>query len=125
TGAIMVLTSGAVMLIRLLELIGPFGRASQRARKAGRHLAEAIGLHHPATLAHALAALGVLLLVAINWLHADLLQAATASFNSAPLAMLLPMSEQTAERNTYQNELTLVLCLMGFSLYKIQQLRHR
>jgi hypothetical protein len=124
-GSIVILTTGARTLIRLLELIGPVGRASQRARKAGRHLTEAIGLHNPATLAHALAALGVLLIFAINWLHADLLQATVSSFNSAPLAALLPMSEQTAERNSYQNELTLVLCLMGFSLYKIQQMRHR
>jgi len=124
-GGFVVLATGAGTLIRVLELIGPVGRTLQRVRRAGRGFAERTDLIHPGTAAQALAAFGALLIIGIGLLHADLLQASTASFNSAPLAILMPMSEQTSERNNYQNELTLVLGLMGFSLYKIQRMRKR
>jgi hypothetical protein len=124
-GGTVIVVTGISALFHVLELMGPIRRATQQLKRDGLRLADTIGLRDPGQLAHTLAVVGLLMIAAIGWLHADLLQAATASFNSAPLAVLLPMSEQTAERNAYQNELSVVLGLMAFGLYKIQQVRTR
>ena len=114
---------GAGMLLRLLELVEPVGRAARRVDEQRRHVALALGLQKPATLAQAFAALGIVMIVGIAWLHADLLFAWTVSFNSAPIAKLLPMGESAPERNAYQNELTMVLLVLAYGLYKVMRLR--
>jgi hypothetical protein len=119
------LVMGAGALLRLLEAIPAIRRQSQRLQDAVWAAVRDAGFTRPAVLAQSLAGFGIITVASICWMHADLCRAWAASFNSAPLAVLQPMNENSTERNDYQNELSIVLGATVYSLFKLKQIRQR
>jgi hypothetical protein len=72
-----------------------------------------------------LAGLGIAMIIGVTWYHAELIGAFNASFNSAPIDMLLPMRESAPARGFYQAELSIVTLALSFGLYKVIQMRAR
>jgi hypothetical protein len=116
---------GALFVIHMLELIAPVGRVTKRVRAAGRRLALALDLDKPSNLAQAIAAAGIVAIVVLARRHIDLLNAFGSSFNSAPIATLLPMREAAPERGIYQVEMSILTLALAFGFYKVIQLRQR
>src|SRR5262245_4250098 len=116
---------GARIVIRALESAGAVGRAIRRVTGRGRHLWDAIGLNSPSTLAQAVSAIGIVLIIGLVWYFYDLINAFQASFNSAPIETLLPMRESAPARGYYQAAFSLVTLVLCVGLYKVFQLRTR
>ncbi|HEY7292210.1 MAG TPA: serine/threonine-protein kinase [Vicinamibacterales bacterium] len=112
-------------LFRALELFEPIGRLTAPVRRACRNASRRVGLDDPIVFAQAIAALGVLLMIAVAWRHQDLMNAWTVSFNSAPIERLLPMRESSFERFQYHLELSLVTLGLLFGLYGVRRLQRR
>jgi hypothetical protein len=120
---VMTLMAIAVLAVRfalhLLELIGPIGRAGQRARERCRRVAATLGLDRPMLLAQALAGLGVVAMAWLLWVYADLVRAWGALFNSAPIETLLPMGPQNYGRHYYILALDAMILGLGYGLYRV------
>jgi hypothetical protein len=65
------------------------------------------------------------MLSALLWYHADLIDAVTSFFNSAPIEKLMPMAPENLERVYYRAELDVMLLAFSFALFKVIQLRRR
>ena len=108
-----------------LELIGPLRRVSVRMKAPMQSVIARLGPDQAPVLAQTLAVLGVLALLGFSWQHADLINAWMVSFNSAPIAMLMPMRESAPARGFYALELDVLTVVLGFGLFKVLQLRRR
>ena len=120
-----VVVTNAGIVVRSIGLIGPIGRVARRVRRRGKSLVVELGLDRPATLANALAGVGMVCVIALAWYFADLIAAFQASFNSAPVERLLPMRESAPARGYYQLAFSVLTVALGFGLIRVLQLRKR
>jgi hypothetical protein len=82
-------------------------------------------LDRPTSLAQAFAGAGMLLIVGLAWYFTDLIAAFQASFNSAPIEMLMPMRESAPARGYYQVAFSALTLFLAFGLFQVLQLRRR
>jgi predicted Ser/Thr protein kinase len=120
-----IIVLAARFLFRILDLIGPIGRATAYLRDRYRGSALAVGLHNPAGLAQTLTVVAVLMLIALCWWQADLIRAWTSLFNSSPIENLLPMGPRKFARLDYKVALDVMTLGFGFGLFKVIELRNR
>jgi hypothetical protein len=121
--AVVVMAAGIV--VRSIGLIGPVRPVARRASRRVESLIVELGLDRPATLAQALAGVGMACVIALVWYFADLIAAFQASFNSAPIEVLLPIRESAIARGYYQLAFSLLTVALGFGLFRVLQLRRR
>jgi hypothetical protein len=119
------LVLGVQFAIRMLTLIGPIARTTASLRSAWLRFVSTLELDEPGVLAQVIACAGIIAIVLFAWHQIDLVTAFASSFNSAPIAALMPMGESARARGYYQNEFTLLTFALGFSLYKVWQMRSR
>jgi len=124
---VMTLLAVAVLAVRfalrLLELVGPIGRAGRRVRARCRDAVVTLGFDRPTVLAQALAGLGIVVMALLLWRYADLIRAWAALFNSAPIERLLPMGPQNYGRHYYIIALDAMILGFGYGLFRVLRLR--
>jgi len=129
SAVIMTLTALIVLAarfaLRTLELADPIGPTMDAFRRQGRRVAFKLGLNGPAGLAQALTFLGVATLLVLYGMNRPLINAWGSFFNTAPIETLMPMSESTFARLSYNVELEIAMLAFGFGLFKVIQLRNR
>jgi len=120
------LALGLRVVARLIEAIGPIGRAFARVRRSGAALMAAAGLTRPSMLAQALCALAIVGLGLIVWSHLALIQAWGALINSYSADVLRPLGpNHMREKTWYRTELDVLLLTLGFGFFKVLQWRRR
>ena len=120
-----VVVMGAGIVVRSIGLIGPIGRVARRVYRQGASVIAELGLDRPATLAQALAGVGMACVIALVFYFEDLIAAFMASFNSAPVERLLPIRESAVARGYYQLAFSVLTVALGFGLFRVLQLRRR
>jgi len=112
-------------VFRLLERVPPVGRSTRRLRGSGRRLAAQLDLGDPTTAAQVLATAGIVAVLVFARYQIDVLNASLSSFNSAPIAVFMPIREAASARGLYQIELTVLTFVLAVGLYTVWQARRR
>src|SRR5262249_32645244 len=99
--------------------------SARRLRERGVDLSVRMGLNRPSGLAQALAGLALLTLLVFTQVNLDVVLAWASSFDTAPVARLMPIGENRAARNYYLQALDVAIPVFLYGLYRVSRLRRQ
>jgi Protein kinase domain len=120
-----VVAAAARFALNAMQLIVPVGRVAQRVRTRVVDFGVRMGLYRPTALAQALAGVALVTLVVFFLANRHVIEAWTEHFDTAPVAILLPIGEGEFARIRYEQVLNVAITVFIYGLYRVTRLRRR